>query len=137
MEEKLQMLLKQINLDNKQDFENGTLDKIVGNKSKTEYRFYITLEENLPIKTYLEFNEKLKKKYNDFEKITAVFNVKKENENYIRDYYNYFLDIYSKTSPLLSMFKDHNTSYDNKVLTLELANKAEEIKNSMPEQIFD
>ena len=37
MEEKLQMLLKQINLDNKQDFENGTLDKIVGNKSKTEY----------------------------------------------------------------------------------------------------
>ena len=128
MEEKLQMLLKQINLDNKQDFENGTLDKIVGNKSKTEYRFYITLEENLPIKTYLEFNEKLKKKYNDFEKITAVFNVKKENENYIRDYYNYFLDIYSKTSPLLSMFKDHNTSYDNKVLTLELANKAEEIK---------
>ena len=44
MEEKLQMLLKQIDMskDNINDFECGKLEKIIGNKSKKEYRFYIT-----------------------------------------------------------------------------------------------
>ena len=130
MEEKLQMLLKQIDMskDNINDFEGGKLEKIIGNKSKTEYRFYITLKENLKLITYLEFEEKLKKKYSDFEKINAYFNVETKKEEYIKDYYNYFLDLYSKNSPLLAMFKDRKISYTDNKLTLELLNKAEEIK---------
>ncbi len=130
MEEKLQMLLKQIDMfkDNINDFEGGKLEKIIGNKSKTEYRFYITLKENLKLITYLEFEEKLKKKYSDFEKINAYFNVETKKEEYIKDYYNYFLDLYSKNSPLLAMFKDRKISYMDNKLTLELLNKAEELK---------
>ena len=130
MEEKLQMLLKQIDMfkDNINDFEGGKLEKIIGNKSKTEYRFYITLKENLKLITYLEFEEKLKKKYSDFEKINAYFNVETKKEEYIKDYYSYFLDLYSKNSPLLAMFKDRKISYTDNKLTLELLNKAEEIK---------
>ena len=126
MEEKLQMLLKQIDMskDNINDFEGGKLEKIIGNKSKTEYRFYITLKENLKLITYLEFEEKLKKKYSDFEKINAYFNVETKKEEYIKDYYNYFLDLYSKNSPLLAMFKDRKISYTDNKLTLELLNKA-------------
>ena len=130
MEEKLQMLLKQIDMskDNINDFEGGKLEKIIGNKSKTEYRFYITLKENLKLITYLEFEEKLKKKYSDFEKINAYFNVETKKEEYIKDYYSYFLDLYSKNSPLLAMFKDRKISYMDNKLTLELLNKAEELK---------
>ena len=130
MEEKLQMLLKQIDMskDNINDFEGGKLEKGIGKKSNTEDRFYVTWKENLKLITDLEFEEKRKKKYSDFEKINAYFNVETKKEEYIKDYYSYFLDLYSKNSPLLAMFKDRKISYMDNKLTLELLNKAEELK---------
>ncbi len=130
MEEKLQILLKKVNLEekNKQYFQNGTLNKIIGNRSKTEYRFYITLESNLPLEVYLEMESKIKEAYHTFDKIRIIYTIKEENKDYLNDYYQYFLDCHSKTSPLLELFKEKRISYQNHILTLELENKAEELK---------
>ena len=52
MEKNLEKLLKQINLDenNCKYFENGSLDRIIGNKNKDNYHFLISLKETLPLK---------------------------------------------------------------------------------------
>ena len=129
MENKLKLLLEQINFEDKNEyFKEGILDKIVGNKDKTKYNFYITTSTNIPLSQYLELKEKLQEKYNQFEKVDIYINVKKENQEIIKEYYEYFIDTYSTNSPLTAMFKDKKIEYKDNILTLELDNKAEELK---------
>ena len=53
MENKLKLLLEQINFEDKNEyFKEGILDKIVGNKDKTKYNFYITTSTNIPLSQY-------------------------------------------------------------------------------------
>lgn len=129
MEEKMQTLLNQIKIKEEYQtyFKDSCLNKIIGNNSKTKYRFYITLKTNLPLEVYLDFEDKIKEFYQDFQ-IEVIYEIKQENKNYIEEYYKYFLDKYSKNSPLLELFKEREISYNNQILTLELENKAEEIK---------
>ena len=53
--EKLILLLNQIKLDENlfSFFDKGKLDKIVGNKDKTCYHFFITLKSTLPLDIYI------------------------------------------------------------------------------------
>ena len=57
MDSKLKLLLDtiKINEENIKYFENGTLDKIIGNKAKDSYCFYIKFDTNLPVNVYEEF----------------------------------------------------------------------------------
>ena len=57
MQDKLQILLKQINLQDeyKKYFNNGILERIVGNSAKNHYCFLITLDNILPLEVYKEF----------------------------------------------------------------------------------
>ena len=67
MHNKIELLLKQINIDEeeKKYFNEASLDKIICNKNKDKYAFCITIKNVLPLKTYLIFNQKLKEKYTD------------------------------------------------------------------------
>ena len=58
MQDKLQILLKQINLQDeyKKYFNNGILERIVGNSAKNHYCFLITLDNILPLEVYKEMN---------------------------------------------------------------------------------
>ena len=49
--DKLQTLLMQIRLEEnyKDYFNNGSLDRILGSRDKTKYRFQITLENSIPL----------------------------------------------------------------------------------------
>lgn len=62
MDDKLQLLLNQIKIDEneKSDFESGKLNKIVCNKAKDKYVFCLSLKNPLPLQTYLDFSQKLK-----------------------------------------------------------------------------
>lgn len=129
MEKNLEKLLKQINLneDNYKYFENGSLDRIIGNKNKNNYHFLISLKETLPLDMYNELQKRVGNLYPNI-KSSVVLNVENENNELIAIYYRNFIDKYSVSSPLLSMFKDNEINYNNHILTVLLNNKAEEMK---------
>ena len=131
MQDKLNLLLTQINIskDEIKYFETGNLDKIVCNRNKDKYAFYISLEKTLPLKTYIVFNKLLKQKYKNMT-VTSNITVKTFNIENIIDYYHHFLSIYSKEAPLLTEFIDSKISLDEGTLSIEVSNIAEEMKLS-------
>ena len=60
MQEKLEILLNKLEIEDRTEFLEGSLDKIVGNHTKTEYTFYITLKTNLHVNTLEMFLKKIK-----------------------------------------------------------------------------
>ena len=129
MQNKIELLLKQINIDeeDKKYFNEASLDKIICNKNKDKYAFCITIKNALPLKTYINFNEKLKNKYSNAI-VTSVLkadNFKLEN---IIEYYRYYIEKYSKEAPLLKEFIDSKLSLEENILYIEIINKAEEMK---------
>ena len=61
MNDKLKLLLDQIKLEEEfhSFFEGGNLSKIIGNRNKDTYIFFLLLKTNLPIKIYTHFLELL------------------------------------------------------------------------------
>ncbi len=135
MHEKLKVLLEQIGLekDNYNYFLDGKLNKIVGNRSKDAYTFFITIENNLPIHVYEDFCQKLSDKYSNYKvklDLTVV------NPKGIDNYFKHLIDTYSKEYPLLSIYKDSVCGVDGCQINLEISNKAEEMKfNSVKSKI--
>jgi len=130
MDSKLQQLLNKINLDNSyySYFENGKLLKIVGNKTKDSYMFYIELNENLPVNIYEEVVNNIKECFNAYKSIKISISVSNSKDEYVYDYYKYLIDRYSKKCPMLSMFADNNITYLNNIITIVVSNSAEENK---------
>ena len=65
MDNKMKTLLQKLNLneEGRDCFNNAKLEKIVGNKEKTNYTFYIDNENTLSIDNYKQFINELKKNY--------------------------------------------------------------------------
>lgn len=139
MQDKLKLLLKQINL-NEEDtkyFEDGTLDKIICNKNKDSFVFCISLSQVLKVDTYINFNKLLKNKYNSA-KVSSKLTLKSFNIENIKEYYNYFMTSFSKEAPLLKEFIQSEIKLENDKLIIEVANKAEEMKfNSIKKTLED
>ncbi len=129
MQDKLELLLKQINLEKTEEFKNGKLDKIICNRTKDRYKFCISLEKPLSLETYINFNELLKAKYN-MAKVSSEITLKTFSILDINPYYKYFVEKYSKEAPLLRQFLNSEINLDNGKLKIEIANKAEEMKLS-------
>ena len=127
--EKLNLLLNQIKLnkDLLDFFKDGKLDKIVGNKDKTCYHFFITLKSTLPLDIYIEFLNCLKNNFKNY-KVGVSFKVENKKNEYINDYYNYLLKQNLKEFPLLETFMTDNLDITDNIINIKVANKAEEMK---------
>ena len=137
MKDKLNLLLEQINLPKEMTkyFENGKLDKIVCNRNKDKYAFYLSLEKILPLKIYLDFNKLLKQKYKTMT-VTSRIKVQNFNIEEIENYFRYFLEGYSKNAPLLAEFIDSKLTLEKDKLIIEISNIAEEMKlNSIKKEL--
>lgn len=129
MNDKLKVLLEQIKL-NDEDysyFEGANLDKIMCNKNKDSYNFVITLNKLLPLKIYNKFNDLLKKGFPNFN-VKVNFNSSSIDDEFMSEYFIYFIDQYAATSPLLVMFKECLLTLDGTTLCVEVSNKAEAMK---------
>ncbi len=124
--DKLSLLITQLNIDNTY-FENGKLDKIICNKNKDKYLFCLSLNNILPINMYQNFIHNLKKHFNQVN-VSAKIIANNYTEKDLKEYYNHFLENYSKQAPLLKMFININISLDDDNLIVNLTNKAEEMK---------
>lgn len=122
MEEKLNILLNQIKIDdlNKSSFNGGKIEQIKGNRSHDNYCFYIDLESPLSIDAYLEFKEKLPLGFPTVKNVSFKLNLKNYTVDNIKEYINLFMDEYTKENPLLSMFKDNKCEIDNDKIILSL-----------------
>jgi len=129
MDSKLEILLKKLNIEQEQYkyFNDGKLLKIVGNKEKTNYNFYIELNTNIPYEILEEMNKKIKKIYSEFKEVKIIIEVDKIDTNLLKEYYVKLIEKYSKKSPLIGSFKDSKTEF-NDSLKIYVHNKAEEMK---------
>ena len=129
MSEKLELLLNQIELEKEyySFFEGGQLLKIVGNKAKDTYIFFLKLNSNIDINLYSHFLELLKNKYSNFS-VSIVIEVENINSEYVNDYYKYFIDLYSQESSLLQMFVNSTFKLNHDELIIEVSNLAEKMK---------
>ncbi len=127
MHDKLELLLNQIKIENKEHFQNGKLYKIIGNKARDKYAFIISMPQVLPLNIFLELEEKLK---NGFKTAYVYPIIKTDTYNIetLTDYYRYFLENYSKSAPLLSIFINSKLSLEQNNLIIEVANTAEQMK---------
>ena len=136
MDDKLKLLLNQINMDS-QYFENGKLEKIVCNKNKDKYLFCLSLNNTLPSDIYEQFIHKLKKRFNTVKSVSAKITSKNFNIETLTDYYHTFLKNYSQEAPLLKMFINIDLALDDDNLLINLTNKAEEMKFNSIKQTLE
>ncbi len=130
MEKNLETLLQKLHLKDhfKQEFADGSLLKIVGNSSKDQYCFFIHLNQTLKFSTYLAFLEALPHAFMDIPSLKVELEVENPSTEEFPYYYRYFMEQYSKKSPLLQMFINSETKIENNTLTIFVGNRAEEIK---------
>ena len=132
MHDKLKLLLEQVNMPVELyfDFKDGNLDRINVNKKDNSVKFLITLDKILPVDTYDRLNNLINEKYNMYAEKKVVCNIVSKDYREVENYYNHFISVYSKEQPLLDMFRGINITIENDTLTLEVSNKAEEMKLS-------
>ena len=130
MQEKLKILLDKIKLDEDKYnvFEDASLEKIVGNKARDAYQFFIHVPSNLDAVIFKELKEKLTSSFKEVEKVSLKITVDEENADKLNDYYHEFLNDKIEEFPLLSMSLDDTVSKEENSLVITIGNKAEQIK---------
>lgn len=128
MQEKLEVLLNKLEIEDKTEFIGGSLDKIVGNHTRTKYTFYITLKANLHVNTFDSFLKKIKEFFTDVNAIEVVFTIKEEDKEKIGEYYQAFIDKKKSAYPLLEMARGNVVYFEENKLMIEVSNKAEQLK---------
>ena len=106
MDSKIKTLIEKLNLSLEciDEFKDAKLDKIIANKEKTNYCFYIDINNTFQLNLYEEFISKLKESFNNIENVNVVFNVQNKNNKLLIDYLKNIINLYSKESSMLSMF---------------------------------
>ncbi len=129
-ENKLTLLLNQIGMEEKNRifFENGILERIIGNKKKDSYHFLITISSTLPVSIYEIFLEKLKISFPQFRTVKVTFHVKEKKVEEIENYFAFFIKDYIKEEPMFEMFLDDSITLEDDTLKIEVDNLAEKMK---------
>ena len=91
MNDKLNLLLNQIKINETTYFEGGKLEKIICNKAKDKYVFCVSLNKPLPVNLYENFNKKLKQRFN-VKSIKSKITTSNFNIEILTEYYNHFLE---------------------------------------------
>ena len=132
MDSKIATLIEKLDLSEecKNAFETAKLEKIIANKDKTNYCFYIKLDTNLNINIFDEFINKLKISFSSVKNVNCILKVDNINYDYVVDYFKYIIKELSKQSSMLSMFQDNKIELNDKELIIYVDNSNEEKKLS-------
>lgn len=126
MQEKMEVLLKQIGLDSKLDkFSSAKLSRIIGSKDKHSYRFIVEIDTNLDVELFCEFSDKLKKGFPSIRNVSVYFKVENERKELLEDYFNKFLSIYAKEHPSASCLLHTNIKIELEKIIVDVDNDYE------------
>ena len=117
MDSKIKTLLEKMDLNEecKSCFNKAKLVKIVGNKDKTTYTFYIDNENTLSIDSYKQFLSELRKSFSTIENVNVVFNVENQNNDLIVDYVKECFNELSTKSAMLKLFINNKIEYEDEL----------------------
>lgn len=127
MQEKLEILLKQIQLEEEYypSFQNGILERIVGSNDRKRYCFLLHLDSLLSVPLYKHFVELLCKGFPTVREVSVQLKVDQITTDQIREYFVYFMDECIKQHPILSMFQQLVPVVKDHKITLTVDSKAE------------
>ncbi len=130
MNANLKKLFDKIELEEEyyQYFDNANLKKISCTKDKNEYTFIVEIEKTLPVDVYAHLIMKIKHAYDDISKTIIAFKAKEQDLSLVQAYYEYLMLRYSYKCPILETFTDYHATIDNRTLTIEVSNLAEQNK---------
>ena len=125
MDSKLKLLIDSLKLNNYEEyFTEGRLTSIIGSIDHKNYVFNIEVKSTLPINVYDELYSNLVSYYKDLH-ISLNVNVSIINTDIIKDYFNYFINRYSKKCPSVLMFLSDNIEFTSNILLLYVSSKVE------------
>ena len=130
MDSKIKKLINKLNLQDecKKVLENAKLEKIVANKEKTNYCFYIEIDNILNLDLYEKLNTNFKKAFNTVDNVSVVFSARNKSNELIQDCVKRILEFYSKESSMLSMFLNNKIELDKDNVLIYVDNVAEQKK---------
>ncbi len=127
MDEKLEMLLKRIDLssDYYSFFESGVLDKIIVNKTKEKFLIKITIDNYLPLEVFEEINNN---KHLFGKDVRFSFSVRNHDDKCLLDYYEALLLDLKKRGviKLVDIYKGSLKFEDNSLVLFATSKKEEE-----------
>ncbi|MCI8445113.1 MAG: PolC-type DNA polymerase III [Bacilli bacterium] len=127
MQEKLEMLLKQIQLEAEYYpfFQSGMLERIIGSKDRKNYCFRLHLDTLLPVSVYKHFVALLCKGFPTIREVSVQFTVDQVLADQIQEYFTYFMEICIAQHPILSMFQQLESKVEDHKIKLTVDSKAE------------
>lgn len=130
MDEKIEILLKQVNLPSEyySYFEGSIIKKINFFKKDEIYEFELEVNDFLPVFVYDFFFKNIGVCFPDSGEVIVNFFVRNALENKINDYFNYAIDTILEKSPLASIYQSCDINYTDNIINVEVANKAESMK---------
>ena len=138
VEDKLQKLLEKISFDKDKHsyFEASKLDKIVGNKDKTEYTFFVSTEEIIPAHIFDELLKNLSETFK-CEKAIIMFKPKNVDNARVQEYFTYLMGRYGEKCPAILTMVDSEVQIKEETLIIPVNNSSEENKiNSLDKKII-
>ena len=127
MDDKIQKLIDKLELSSEciKTLEDSKLEKIIANKEKTSYCFYITVKNILPIELYKEFSSKLKESFPGIKNVSCILSSLDNSLELLQNYFIDCMDELSKTSSMLNMFKESKIEVIDNNLIIYVDNVAE------------
>ena len=129
MHDKLKLLLDKIGIEEEfyPYFNNGKVDKVILNKEAKKSCFVLSLDNNLPLDTYISLKDKIVSTFRNenISTVTLKLNLKNINYDLLEIYYKHIVN--SMPGMAVKMFLDNTIYFDNGI-KIEVLNIAEENK---------
>ena len=116
MQDKMKRLLDQIGM-NTDYLEKATIKKIVVYDNNKLWNFIIENDKILPVYIYTELINKIKINFSTIEDIKLSVIVREDNDEYINDYIDNLINIFSNDSYKYSIISTNEEYYTNGVDT--------------------
>lgn len=124
MQDKMKRLLDQIGM-NTDYLEKATIKKIVVYDNNKLWNFIIENDKILPVYIYTELINKIKINFSTIEDIKLSVIVREDNDEYINDYIDNLINIFSNDSYKYRVFIGRNVNVIDNKYVFEVYNKAE------------
>ena len=112
MHDKMERLLNHIGM-NKDYLENASIDKIIVYEKNNLWEFIISNDKVLPVYIYDELCNKIMNTFNTIKDINVVITTNNNSNEYLEDYFDRLIDLFSDESIKYKTFIDRKLNIDN------------------------
>lgn len=127
MDEKVEILLRQLGIEDASFFQNAIVNKIIVDKKEKSWTIFFSNDTFLPFSILQKFLNIGNGVFPNVEKVYFKFNIKEETSLYLLEYYPYVLESVKDILPVPVIYQD-SLKLNKGKLYFEVENKVEEEK---------